>query len=165
MLAFCKRLGLVIGTAAGLAIASGSANAQTTVTDTFDVLITINAFCAITNPTNLDFGSNNLLNAAVDQTSTFDVQCTNTTPFDIGLDQGQNFGATRRMTDGTSFVSYALYSNAGRTTAWGDTIGSDTVAATGTGSAVSYTVYGRVPAQTTPAPGSYNDTVTIEVTY
>ncbi len=166
MLVFCKRLSLVLGAVGGLAFASGAATAQTTVTDTFDVLITINAFCAITSPTDLDFGSNNLLNANVDQTSTLDVQCTNTTPFDIGLDQGLNFTTTRRMDDGGgNFVEYALYSDAGRTTAWGDIILTDTVADTGDGTANTYTVYGRVPVQTTPAPGAYVDTVTIEVTY
>jgi spore coat protein U-like protein len=164
MFAFCKRLSLVAGAIAGLSFASGAAQAQTTVTDTFDVLITINAFCAITSPTDLDFGANTLLNANVDQTSTFDVQCTNTTPYDIGLDQGLNFSGSRRMDDGGgNFVSYALYSNAGRTTVWDD--GANLVNATGTGSVVTHTVYGRVPPQTTPAPGNYTDTVTIEVTY
>ncbi|WP_163468383.1 spore coat protein U domain-containing protein, partial [Klebsiella michiganensis] len=28
-----------------------------------------------------------------------------------------------------------------------------------------YTVYGRVPVQTTPAPGTYTDTITVTVTY
>lgn len=170
MLAFCKRLSLVLGTVAGFAFASGSANAQTTVTDTFDVLITINAFCAITNPTDLNFGTHTIISAAVDQTSTFDVQCTNTTPFDIGLDQGLNFSSGRRMDDvsgataGTNFVTYALFQEAARTTAWGDTIATDTLADTGDGNVNTYTVYGRVPVQA-PVPGSYYDTVTIEVTY
>jgi spore coat protein U-like protein len=166
MLAFCKRLSLVAGTVAGVLLSTGVAKAQTTTTDTFDVLITIDAFCAITNPTNLDFGTNTLLNANVDQTSTLEVQCTNTTAFDIGLDQGLNFSGSRRMDDGGgNFVSYALYSDAGRATAWGDTIATDTVADTGDGTVNTYTVYGRVPVQTTPAPGNYQDTVTIEVTY
>lgn len=165
MLAFCKRLSLVAGTVAGLAFAAGAAQAQTTTTDQFDVLITINAFCDITNPTNLDFGTNTLLNANIDQSATFDVQCTNTTPFDIGLDQGLNFNAgTRRMDDGgTNYVAYQLYSDAGYSTVWDDT--ANLVSDTGTGAVVGYTVYGRVPPQTTPAPGSYQDTVTIEVTY
>ncbi len=164
MLAFCKRMSLVAGAVAGLALASGAAQAQTTTTDTFDVLIQIDAFCAITNPTNLDFGTNTLLNANIDQSSTFDVQCTNTTPFDIGLDQGLNFTTTRRMDDGaTNFVEYALYSDAGYTTAWDDT--ANLVSDTGDGTANTFTVYGRVPPQTTPAPGNYQDTVTIEVTY
>ena len=166
MLAFCKRLSLVAGTVAGLAFASGAAQAQTTVTDTFDVMIQIDAFCAITNPTDLDFGTNTLLNADIDQSATFDVQCTDTTPFDIGLDQGLNFTTTRRMDNGGgSFVNYALYSDVGYSTDWGNTIATDTVADTGDGTANTYTVYGRVPTQTTPAPGNYADTVTIEVTY
>jgi spore coat protein U-like protein len=170
MLAFCKRFGLVVGTVSGLALASGAASAQTTVTDTFDVLITIDAFCAITNPTDLNFGTHTIISAAVDQTSTFDVQCTNTTPFDIGLDQGFNYSAGRRMDSaagagvGANFVTYALYSDAARTTLWGDTIATDTVADTGDGTVNSYTVYGRVPVQA-PVPASYFDTVTIEVTY
>lgn len=164
MLAFCKRMSLVAGAVAGLAFASGAAQAQTTITDNFDVLITINAFCAITSPTDLDFGSNNLLNANVDQTSTFNVQCTNTTPFDIELDNGANFSGSRRMADGAgNFVNYALYQDAGRSTAWGS--GGAALSDTGNGTAVAYTVYGRVPTQTTPAPGNYLDTVTISVTY
>lgn len=166
MLAFCKRMSLVAGAVAGLTFTAGAAQAQTTITDTFNVLITINAFCAITTPTNLNFGSNNLLNANVDQTSGFNVQCTNTTPFNIGLNNGANFSGTRRMADGSgNYVNYDLYQNTGRTTAWGTTIGTNTLAATGTGASVGYTVYGRVPTQTTPAPGNYSDTVTISVTY
>ena len=150
MLAFCKRLSLVFGAVAGLAFASGTANAQTTVTSNFNVLITINAFCAITSPTDLNFGSSNLLNANVDQTFTFNVQCTNTTPFNIGLNNGGNFSGSRRMRQGATahYVSYALYTDAGHTTAWGNTIGTDTVTGTGSGSTAAYTVYGRVPTQT-----------------
>ena len=57
------------------------------------------------------------------------------------------------------------YSNAGRTIVWGKTITTDTVNATGNGAAQSYTVYGRIPVQTTPAPAAYSDTITITVTY
>jgi spore coat protein U-like protein len=69
------------------------------------------------------------------------------------------------MTNGAATVSYSLYSNAARTTNWGNTVGTDTVAGTGTGSNQSYTVYGSVPAQTTPAPATYTDTITVTVTY
>jgi len=48
---------------------------------------------------------------------------------------------------------------------WGNTVYIDTVSATGNGAAQSYTVYGRIPAQTTPAPNTYTDTITITVTY
>jgi spore coat protein U-like protein len=48
---------------------------------------------------------------------------------------------------------------------WGQTIGTDTVAATGNGAAQPFTVFGQVPAQTTPSPGLYTDTITVTVTY
>jgi len=48
---------------------------------------------------------------------------------------------------------------------WGTTIGTDTVAATGNGAGQNYTVYGRIQVQTTPAPGTYNDTIVATITY
>jgi spore coat protein U-like protein len=117
----------------------------------------------------LNFGTNGVINANIDQTSLIKVQCTNTTPFDIGLDAGTGSGATtttRLMTGPASeTIQYKLYSNAGRTTIWGDTVSSDTVPDTGNGAEQTYTVYGRVPPQTTPRPGAYSDTVTVTVTY
>jgi spore coat protein U-like protein len=69
------------------------------------------------------------------------------------------------MTNGAATISYSLFSNAGRTTNWGNTVGTDTVASTGTGASQSFTVFGRVPPQTTPAPATYTDTITVTVTY
>ena len=69
------------------------------------------------------------------------------------------------MTSGGATINYSLYNNSGRTTNWGNTIGTDTVSSTGTGASQSFTVYGRVPAQTTPAPATYSDTITVTVTY
>jgi len=109
-----------------------------------------------------------VLTTNVDQTSTVQVQCTDTTPYNIGLDAGTGSGATvatRKMTSGGATVNYSLYSDAARTTVWGNTIGTDTVAATGNGSGQNYTVYGRVPAQSTPSAGSYADTVVTTITY
>jgi|SRR5271165_1854374 len=106
--------------------------------------------------------------AALSSRSMAQVQCTNTTPYNIGLDAGTATGATvttRKMTNGAATVSYLLYSGSGRTTNWGNTIGTDTVAATGSGTGQSYTVYGRVPAQSTPAPAAYAETITVTVTY
>jgi spore coat protein U-like protein len=104
----------------------------------------------------------------VDQTSTVQLTCTNTTPYNIGLNAGTGSGATvatRKLTSGANTVNYTLYSNSGRTTVWGNTVSTDTVAGTGNGAAQNYTVYGRIPAQTTPAPGNYTDTITVTVTY
>ncbi|WP_348629917.1 spore coat U domain-containing protein [Mesorhizobium sp. M7D.F.Ca.US.004.03.1.1] len=132
------------------------------------VQMTITASCTISSASTLNFGSSGVIAANVDQTSTVQVQCTNTTPYNIGLDAGTGSGATvaaRKMTNGASTITYSLYSDSGRTTVWGSTIGTNTVSATGTGSAQSFTVYGRVPTQSTPAPAAYTDTVTVTVTY
>lgn len=139
-----------------------------TTTTTFTVQMTITASCVINSASTLNFGSSGVIAANVDQTSTMQVQCTNSTPYNIGLNAGTGAGATvavRKMTNAGNTINYSLYTDAGRTTIWGNTIGTDTVAATGNGAAQSYTVYGRVPTQSTPAPAVYNDTITVTVTY
>ena len=146
---------------------TGSAFAATTTT-TFTVQITITASCVINSASTLNFGGQGVLTANVDNTWTIQVQCTNTTPYNIGLDAGTGTGATvavRKMTNGANTITYSLYSDSGHTTVWGNTVGTNTVAATGSGASQSYTVYGRVTAQTTPAPATYTDTVTVTVTY
>jgi spore coat protein U-like protein len=147
-------------------LANASYAASTT--STFAVQATIAATCTINSASTLNFGTLGVLAGNTDQTSTIQVACTNTTPYNIGLDAGTGSGATvavRKLTSGGATVNYSLYSDSGRTTVWGTTIGTDTVAATGSGAAQSYTVYGRIPAQTTPAPGNYADTITVTVTY
>lgn len=140
-----------------------------TVTDSFQVTVTIQAGCSITATNDLAFGTTSVLVANVDATTTLSVQCTDTTAYDIGLDAGTGTGATvavRKMTGpGAATIDYTLYTDAARTTVWGNTVGTDTVSATGNGTAQTYTVYGRIPAQTTPADGSYSDTITVTVTY
>ena len=70
-----------------LLIPIGYASATTT-TSTFQSQVTIVASCTILNAANLDFGSNGILTANVDQTNSIQVQCTSSTPFDIGFDAG-----------------------------------------------------------------------------
>lgn len=162
---FLARSGLV----AVLMLSAGHASAQTTATTTFGVQIVISAECRINSATDLDFGSSGVIATAVDATSAITVQCTNGTPYDIGLNEGLGTGATvdaRLMTGtGSETVTYSLYTDAGHTSVWGNTTGNDTVAGTGNGSEQAYTVYGQVPAQPTPAPGTYSDTITVTVTY
>ena len=73
--------------------------------------------------------------------------------------------AVRKLTNGATTVNYSLYSDPGRGTVWVNTIPMDTVAATGNRAAQGYPVYGRIPPQTTPAPATYTDTITVTVTY
>ena len=148
-------------------LASTSAFAAT-VTNTMPVKITIQNACNIstTAPTTLDFGTQGPLVANIDQTSTISVTCTTNAAYNVGLDGGGagNINA-RRMINGVNTVGYQLYSNAARTSVWGTTIGTDTLAGTGNGLAQALPVYGRVPAQATPPAAVYNDSVTVTVSY
>jgi len=143
-------------------------NAQTVSTQ-FTVQITISGGCLLNSATNMDFGTHGVLATNNDATSVITVQCTNTTPFNIGLNAGTGASATvtNRLMTGTggATVAYSLYQTAARDTVWGNTVGTNTVSGTGTGAAQQYTVYGRVLPQNTPAPGVYTDTVTATITY
>ncbi len=98
------------------------------------------------------------------------VNCTNTTRWNVGLNPGTYPGATvrtRRMTGSRfgSSLSYDLYRNSARTLNWGQTIGSDTVAGTGTGDPQILHVFGRIPALQAPPAGGYRDSITATVTF
>ena len=158
---------LAVALAGGVVALAGAASAATA-TGSFSVTMTITAECKVQSTNTLAFGSDGVLDANVDATATMGVQCTNTTPYNVGLNAGTASGATvttRQMTNGAAAVNYALYSDSGRTTNWGNTVSTDTVAGTGNGAVQTLTVYGRVPAQTTPAPQAYSDTITVTVTY
>ena len=146
-----------------VALTAASAQAATT-TDTFQAKITIYDDCQISSPSDLDFGTQGLLTSAVDATATFVVRCTQNASYTISLNDGSNASSGQsRMTDGSGhYVNYELYQDSSRSTLW-DT--SNTVSSTGTGSDQTFTIYGRVPAQSTPPAGDYSDTVTITVTY
>jgi spore coat protein U-like protein len=128
----------------------------------------INKTCTITAASNLNFGSTaGLLTSNVDAATTVQTQCTNNTAFQIGLDNGQHAsGNTRQMTGSSGdLIRYELYQDSSRTVRWGNTVNTDTVSGTGNGAVQTNTVYGRVAPQTTPTPGSYSDTITVNVTY
>ena len=157
-----------------LAAVASAASAATynngTATATFTVSLTLQANCSITaNP--LSFGTTGVLSTAINQQSTVAVTCTNTTPYNVGLDAGGVTGSTvaSRLMAGTTTgntgttVGYQLYQDAGHSTIWGNTQGTDTVAGTGNGAAQSITVYGQVPSQATPRPDTYQATVTATV--
>ncbi len=150
-----------------LALALDTSAASTTKTTTFTVSLTITADCSISaNP--LSFGSSGVFAAAINQTTTLSVTCTNTTPYNIGLDAGSVAGSTvaaRLLSSGAATLLFQMYSDAGRSVIWGNTVGTNTVTGTGNGSAQSLTVYGQVPVQALPAPNAYTSTVTASVIF
>jgi len=105
-----------------------------------------------------------------DGQSQIHLTCTDTTPWNVGLDGGRYPGGTisrRSMSGpGPSQLDYQLYSDPGRTVVWGNTVGSDTVSGTGNGFPQTLNVYGRIPAgQSRVRDGGYVDTVTATVTF
>jgi spore coat protein U-like protein len=91
----------------------------------------------------------------------------------VTLSQG-NGGAfnPRTMANGTYNLNYNLYSDSTYTTIWGDgTSGTGTVSGTinawptGGNGSTNFTVYGRIPANQNLVPGTYNDVITVTVTY
>jgi spore coat protein U-like protein len=141
----------------------------------FTVSVTLLASCSVST-TVMNFGStSSFIIANVNTTATITAQCTSTTPYSIGLDNGQNAsGGQRRMSvGGGNYVSYGLYTDSGYSNAWtsttsttGCTSGANTCfLGTGTGSNQSITLYGQVPPQTAPAVGTYSDTVVVTLTF
>lgn len=141
-----------------------------TATATFAVTANVNDTCGVA-ATPLTFGTFDPTGGTTqDGTSTLTVLCTNSTPYEIGLDAGSGPGATvavRKMTDlASNTLDYSLYQNASRTVLWGNTVGSNTLAGTGTGAQQTLNVYGRILSGQAAAPvGAYLDTVTVNINY
>lgn len=139
----------------------------TTVTSNFTVQATVAGSCQVA-ATTLNFGSYNMF-ASSTGNSTLTVTCTTSTGYTVALNAGLGTGATvaiRKMTSSGNTLPYALYTDNGLTTLWGDgTASTTTVAGTGNGAAQNITIYGNVPAGSTAPAGSYSDTVQITVTF
>ncbi len=140
-----------------------------TSTGALGVSLTVQANCTISaNP--LAFGTTGVLTAAINQSTTLSVTCSNSTPYNVGLDGGSVLGSTvaNRVLAGSlvlnlGVVAYQLYQDAGYTTVWGNTQGTNTLGGTGSGSTQTLTIYGQVPAQTTPQNDTYQSTITASV--
>ncbi len=141
----------------------------------FHVYATVITNCNVGSAT-LSFPAASVLSASTTATGSIAVQCTDTTPYSVGLDNGSHAsGSQRRMYSAAtgSYVSYNLYTNSADSQAWSG--GSSATACTngagtcylgtGTGAVQNIPVYGVVPPQVSPAPGSYNDSVVVTVTY
>lgn len=138
----------------------------TTATTTYDVNATVQSTCLVSG-NNLGFG--NYSGSAVAISTTLSVTCTNGTTYNVGLNAGTASGATvatRAMSGpGGATLNYALYQDTGHSTNWGQTVGTDTEAGTGNGSAQTITVYGLAAGSQFVTTGSYSDTITATVTY
>lgn len=149
-------------TAAALLAAVANAAHAAEATGTLHVQATVLNTCVVAT-TPVVFANVGL--SAVTANGGITVNCTNTDPVSIALDGGGSGNiAARELTHSsvaTSFT-YQLYSNAGRTTVWGD--GVTGTAFSASGPSQSLTVYGETTG-TPDAAGNYTDAVQVTVTY
>lgn len=158
-----------IALAGFVAVATATSGSASTVQTTMPVTALNLASCVVT-ALPLAFGSiNQVAGAAIDSQTTVIVTCTPGISYNVGLDNGTHAASgVRRIQSLTSSatIPYAVYSDAARSTAWGTTVGTDTVAQTAQLLPTTLTVYGRIPAGATlVAAGAYSDLVTVTVTF
>lgn len=164
-LAAALTLGLVAGANAG------STSGTLTVNATVVNACRIGAVGAITfasyDPAN---GNASASSAAQSATTLF---CTKGDVVAVTLDQGANAasGSTcaapaRQMINGTNKLAYGLYSDNGYSTIWG-CVAADQVSFTSTSgtTAKSLSVYATIPGGQDVPAGTYNDTVTLGLTF
>lgn len=132
-----------------------------TSTFAFNAKATVANNCLI-NTGNLAFGSNSVLKSAVRSSAAMNVQCSANTAYQVSLGAGSSGDVSARsmrnaMTGET--IGYRISSTLDGTV-WGDgSRGTAVVSGVGSGAPQTITMYGQVPAQKTPSPGDYKDTV------
>lgn len=159
-----------------------AAPARADITGTIDATITLEAGCIINGQSlddgasgadfgTIDFGTHNTLFTQSDAEvlnggGAVSIQCSPgvapTLSFDAGENDGSGAGAgVRAMAHASTagqFVTYNLYSDAGRTTII--PIGGD-IALASTGAVQTVNIYGRAFGEAALIPGTYADTITI----
>ncbi len=145
---------------------AGTCGTGATTGGAFAVTALYETTCTLSAPL-LDFGNFASLASALDATTNLTVACSSGSAYQVSMDGGLA-GATnpelRQMTRLSNTLTYALYRDTNRTQPWGNTMGDNTLSSTGTGSQQSHPVYGRIPTQAVPPPGTYSDTVVVTVT-
>lgn len=133
----------------------------------FNANVTVINNCTIA-ATNITFATQSALASPVDSAGQLMVQCTQNDAYRVSLSGGLLGTVTSRSMTGISgnSVSYQLYLDSGYATIWGDgTSGTSQLTGVGSGLVQFIPIYARVPAQSTPAPGVYTDTVTATIQF
>lgn len=132
--------------------------------------------CVITAPP-LDFGVAPLAGSFGAVMRTISVRCSAGAAYNVGLGDGNHFaGGSRRMRRGASadYLRYEIYRGPASSERWGNQPGewrssatADVNAGLHDGTTTQGFTYRAVvdPSQPTPAPGSYTDQVTLQVTF
>lgn len=138
-----------------------------TVSPTFDVKAKVDKNCSLST-SSVDFVSHGVLASTITDEGALTLRCTSGTEYFVGLDNGENGSdpEARQMKHLSlnEYVTYGLYKTSGTGDPWGNS-GALRKSGTGNGNFQSIDVFGRVPPQATPPPGTYRDHVVVTVTY
>ncbi|CAM2184254.1 Lipoprotein [Burkholderia latens] len=144
------------------------ASQPTAGTMSFSATATVIADCIIT-ATGVAFPATGVLTSALSAAGSISARCTNGDAFQIALNGGGSGNVAARAmprAGGGGSVRYQLYQDSGHANPWGDgTAGTSMATGAGTGFNQTIPVYGLVPAQATPAPGNYSDTITATISF
>jgi spore coat protein U-like protein len=149
-----------------LSISVRESGGSTYASGTFLVNGNVLGTCSIST-TNLAFGTYTTA-AVLDGTAAVTVNCTNSTNYAVSLSAGQNLsGGTRRLAGPlSSYLTYQLFQDSARTTAWADGTALGTKkSGVANGAAQSLSVYGRIAANQFVRAGSYADVIVATVEY
>lgn len=143
------------------------------------VAITLNvaADCQITAP-DLSFGAAPLVGSFNPVTRTISVRCSRGSAYTVGLGNGQNFSGTRRMRQGSTsnYLNYEIYrgtsvasgrwgsANAGERRSSASADSNPGVYDSSTQQGFTYTA-AIDPLQSTPAAGTYTDTIVVDIAF
>lgn len=125
----------------------------------------VSVACTVSS-TGVNFGSYDFLSSQdLEGTGDIIVTCDLSSSFTISLSTGASGSyALRTMQSGTHRLNYNLYTDRTRTIVWGDGT-SGSVMVSGTGTNVTESVYGNVPAGQKPYVGTYSDIVVVTLTF
>lgn len=158
-----------IGVASALFAFAGTANAATS-SGSMLVSAVVLENCTIV-ASSMVFGSSltTVGTTNVDSTALLTLACTPNADFFVAMDNGSNaLSGARRMKGALvgDFLPYEIYTGSDRSTRWGTTAGTDTVAGTAPLGVATMTAYGRIAASAAPVSAdTYTDTVTVTVNF
>jgi spore coat protein U-like protein len=173
------KLGLILEAGILATVLQTSADAQT-VTGTVDATITLSAACEVNGSTatsgvnfgTLDFGSVSTFFSSADAqvdgngSGSISVQCSPgsgaTLTINSGLHDAAVSGGSRALTDGSQYIPYDIYSDAGFNTVLNN---NSTLSITADGTVQTVPIYGRAVGASGLSPGTYTDTISVTLTF
>lgn len=142
-------------------------------TNTVTVTLIVSNDCAISAPA-LNFGSAAFVASLKPVTQNITIRCSKGAAYTVGIDNGLNYSANRRLANGTNYIGYELYFPSTTTTRWGSAGAqrvSSTAATTNAGSYTGttdqiYTYKALIlPGQPAVPTAVYTDTLLVNVQF